>query len=132
MKHDRKKDKAAIKKWVAELYSKFKNNDLDGLLSLLSDEVVVMPPNLTSLKGKEECRSLLQPWFKKYTMTNEIVDLEITIDSELAYARVEYQDSYWNKEGGEVHRLDNKAIWLLKRQPNDEWKGITGIYNRNQ
>ena len=130
MTRDRAKDELVVKNWVETLYACFRNNDLDKLISLLSDDIIIMPPNMHSLHGLNDNLKLLQPWFEQNIMTNEVGEIEVRIDSNLAYARVEYKDSYYPKEGGDIHKLDNKALWILERQPDGEWKAIRGMYNR--
>ena len=90
-----------------------------------------MPPNMHSLRGIDENMKLLQPWFEQNIMTNEVGEIEVRVDSNLAYVRVEYKDSFWLEEGGDVHKLDNKALWILERGSDGEWKAIRGMYNRN-
>jgi ketosteroid isomerase-like protein len=131
MTPDRLNDEIAVKKWVDTVFSCFRTNDLETFLSLYDDDIILMPPNQPTIYGIKSIREMVQPWFEQYTMTNEVGDVEIRIDSELAFVRVDYKDRYWSQEG-DVHKLDNKAIWILQRQPNNEWKGIRGIYNRNR
>ncbi len=131
MTPNREKDELVVKKWIETMYACFRNNDLDKLISLFSDEIIIMPPNMRSLQGIDENLKLLQPWFEQNIMTNEVGEIEVRVDSDLAFVRVEYKDSFWLKGGGDVHKLDNKALWILEREPNGEWKAIRGMYNRN-
>ena len=124
MTPDIEKDETAVKKWVDIWFSSFGNNDLDKFISLMADDIVLMPPNMHSLYGVDALKEIVQPWFEEYTMTHEIGETEVRIDSELAYVRIEYKDSYWLKEGGDVTKLDNKALWILQRNADDEWKAI--------
>jgi uncharacterized protein (TIGR02246 family) len=131
MSSDREKDEAAIKKWIESWFSYMGSNDLESFISLMSDDIIFMPPNMHTLHGVEAVKNLIQPWFKQFTMTHEVGETEIRIDSEIAYVRIEYKDSYWLKEGGDIHSLDNKGLWILQRGSDDEWKAILGMYNRN-
>jgi ketosteroid isomerase-like protein len=131
MGSDKEKDVAAVRKWVESLFSSMGNNDLEKYRSLLSNDLVLMPPNTPAIHGIEAVLKMVQPWFEEYTMTNEIGETEIRIDSELAYVRIEYKDSFWPKEGGDIHHLDNKGLWILQRGSNDKWKAIRCMYNRN-
>jgi uncharacterized protein (TIGR02246 family) len=131
MSSDKEKDEAAIRKWVESLFSSMASNDLEKYISLLSDDIILMPPTMPALQGVEAIKELVQPWFEEYTMTHEIGETEVRIDSDLAYVRIEYKDSYWVEEGGDIHTLDNKGLWILQRETNNEWKAIRVMYNRN-
>ena len=128
---DKKKDEVAVKKWIQSWFHSFGNNDLEKFVSLMADDVVLMPPNLHSIYGVEALKEMVQPWFEQYTMTHEIGETEIRIDSELAYVRIEYKDSYWPKGGSDITKLDNKALWILQRDSENIWKAIRCMYNRN-
>jgi ketosteroid isomerase-like protein len=131
MSSDKEKDEEAVTKWVESLFSSMGSNDLEKYAALMSDDIILMPPNMPSLHGIESIKELVQPWFEEYTMTHEVGETEIRIDSELAYVRIEYKDSYWPKEGGDINSLDNKGLWILQKSPNDEWKAVRCMYNRN-
>ena len=131
MAPDKLKDEAAVKKWVESWFASFGQNDLEMFASLMAENLIVMPPNMHAIHGIDAMKEMVQPWFDEYTMTHEIGETELRIDSELAYVRIEYKDSYWPKEGGEVTKLDNKALWILQRDTDDEWKAIRCMYNRN-
>lgn len=131
MNSDNKKDEEAIKKWVDSMFSYMASNDLDNFLSLVAEDVILLPPNMHSIHGIEAVKELLQPWFDNLIMTHEIGETEINVDSDLAYVRIEYKDTYWPKEGGETTKMDNKALWILKREKDDTWKMTRNMWNRN-
>jgi len=131
MTPDKKNDEAAVKKWVESWFHSFGNNDLETFASLMADDLIVMPPNMHTIHGIEAMKEMVQPWFDEYTMTHEVGETEIWIDHELAYVRIDYKDSYWPQEGGNITKLDNKALWILQRETDDEWKAIRCMYNRN-
>jgi uncharacterized protein (TIGR02246 family) len=131
MSSDNEKDEESINEWVESLFSSMANNDLEKYISLLSDDVILLPPSMPALYGVEAIKELVQPWFEEYTMTHEIGETEVRIDSDLAYVRIEYKDSYWVEEGGDIHTLDNKGLWILQRETKNEWKAIRVMYNRN-
>jgi ketosteroid isomerase-like protein len=131
MTPDKGKDEDAIQKWVESWFSYMGSNDLEKFVSLMSNDIILMPPNMRALHGIEAMKGLIQPWFEQYQMTHEIGETEIKIDSDLAYVRIEYKDSYWLKEGGDINKLDNKGLFILQRTANDEWKAIRCMYNRN-
>lgn len=131
MSSDKEKDKEAIKKWVESMFSYMHSNDLDNFLSLVAEDVILLPPNMQSIHGIEAVKDLIQPWFESLVMTHEIGEIEVKVDSSLAYVRIEYKDRYWPKEGGESTIMDNKALWILRRESDGTWKMIRNMWNRN-
>ena len=131
MGSDKEKDEAAIRKLVESMFSYMHSNDLDNYLSLIAEDIISLPPNMHSLHGIEAVKELLQPWFETLVMTHEIGETEINVDSDLAYVRIEYKDTYWPKEGGETTKMDNKALYILRREKDGTWKMTRNIWNRN-
>ena len=131
MTQDKKKDEVAVKKWVESMFSYMHSNDLDNFLSLVAEDVILLPPNMHSIHGIEAVKELVQPWFESLVMTHEIGETEIMIDSDLAYVRIEYKDTIWPKEGGETTKMDNKALYILRRERDGAWKMTRNIWNRN-
>jgi len=131
MSPDKEKDEEAIKKWVESMFSYMASNDLDNFLSLAAEDIILLPPNMQSIHGIEAVKDLIQPWFESLVMTHEIGETEIMIDSDLAYVRIEYKDRYWPKEGGETTVMDNKGLYILRRERNGAWKMTRNIWNRN-
>ena len=128
---DKTKDEAAVRKWVDSQFASMDVGDLDKFTSLMADDIVLLPPNMHSIYGKEAMKELVQPWFETLNMTHEVSEPEIITDQNIAYVRVEYRDSFSPKEGGEITLMDNKALWILRREPDNSWKMIRCMWNRN-
>jgi uncharacterized protein (TIGR02246 family) len=131
MGSEKEKDEEAIKKWVESMFSYMHSNDLDNFLSLVAEDVILLPPNMHSIHGIEAVKKLVQPWFESLVMTHEIGETEIMVDSDLAYVRIEFKDRYWPKEGGETTVMDNKGLYILRRERDGAWKMTRNIWNRN-
>ena len=58
---------------------------------------------------------------------------EITVktDSHTAYAFAQHTDTIIPKKGGEKQVTPNKAIYVLRREPDGYWKATDIIWNRN-
>lgn len=131
MSSDRETDEAAVQKMVDSLFHSMATNDLNSFLSIMSDDIIFMPPNMRLMQGKGPLKELIGSWFEKLTMTHEIIKTEIDIDTDLACAMVEYKDTFWLKTGGEKTLMDNKALYIFKRQSDGAWKMTHCIWNRN-
>ena len=131
MTPDKTKDEAAVKALVDSFFSYMGSNDFDNFISLVADDIILLPPNTHSLYGKEAMKELIQPWFETLDMSHEILETEIVTDNNIAYARIEYRDSFSSKEGGETILMHNKALWIFRREAEDTWKIIRNMWNRN-
>jgi uncharacterized protein (TIGR02246 family) len=131
MSPDKEKDEAVVRKWVDSQFASMGAGDLDKFTSLMADDIILLPPNMKTIYGKEAMKELVQPWFETLNMTHEVSEPEIMTDHNIAYVRVEYRDSYSLKEGGETTLMDNKALWILRRESDDTWKMIRCMWNHN-
>lgn len=131
MPPDKLKDEAAVRKWVDSQFASMGAGDFDKFTSLMADDIILLPPNMNTIYGLDAMKELVQPWFETLNMTHEVSEPEIVTDQNIAYVRVEYRDSYSPKEGGETTVMDNKALWILRRQPDNSWKMTRCMWNRN-
>ena len=131
MTPNREKDEAVLRALKKEMFSTFRHNDLDGFLSIMSDNIVFMPPNMRTLYGKESIRQLVGPWFETLNMRHEVVKTEIEIGTDLACVMSDYKDSFWPKSGGEKTMMDNKGLYTFKRVNDETWVMTHCIWNRN-
>ena len=125
------KDEVVIKKWVELFFSFMGSNDLDNFTSLMSDDIILMPPNIQALHGIEEMKELIQPWFETLQMSHKIFETEIVTDNNMAFVRIEYRDYVTPLEGGDTELTDNKGLWIFRRESNEKWKMTRCIWNRN-
>ena len=78
-----------------------KAGDIDALISMYADDVIVMPPNDTTLYGRAECRE----WYQEYYQYFRIVALseserEVTIHGDFALERSGYRVAIVPVSGG--------------------------------
>jgi len=131
MKNDKEKDEAAIRKWVQTFFDCMDRNDFEQFIKLMADDIVLLPPEATALYGLDSVKQLTKPWFDALNMSHNINEVEVMTDHNLAYARLEYEDNFKPIEGGEITHMDNKALWVFRREPDNTWKAIRCIWNRN-
>ena len=128
---DIEEDEAAIQQIVQSFFHYMSMNNLDSFISLMTEDVILLPPTMRALKGVASLKALLVPWFENLNMTHEIVETEIETDANLAYVRLEYKDTFLPKTGGKKVSMDNKALWVFKRQSDGAWKMTRCMWNRN-
>ena len=105
------------------------NRDIPRLLSLVTDDVVFLPPTGDPIAGKSGVETLYKSFFAQFKGVQQFADTqEIQVNGDLAYL--------WGPEelrlvpaagGPEIHLL-GRGISILRRE-NGEWKFARAINN---
>lgn len=126
MVSDKKADVEAVK----GLFESFRvRPSFENWISLMAEDMILIRPNAQSLCGIEAVKKLFEPWFEEYITTFEIGDIEIEVDSSLAYVRFGGKERYRLRDGGETTTVSLKGLYILRRI-NGNWKFTRGIWNR--
>jgi ketosteroid isomerase-like protein len=107
-----------------------KNGDVDGLVSLVLDDIVSMGPNDTTVYGKAEYRS----WWEEYFQYFRLVawsepERSVVINGDFATEISGYMIAVAPMSGGTRIRDDGRTMSIWKRQPDDSWKMWQTIWN---
>ncbi len=107
--------------------------DVDGFLSLLTEDAVLMPPNGAILVGQEAIRPLLEAAFDR---DEETVLEEITTPDEIHVAGKWAFDRgittiRSGPKGGMLRERTNKYIRIWEKQTDASWKLARVIWNHN-
>jgi len=107
-----------------------KDPDYDKLASILSDDIVLMPPNDTSLFGKAE----VLEWFKEYFDNFQVANLtpierEVFCSGDIAVENWTYMVAIKAVEGSDRIRDDGRFLTIWKRQADGAWKISHSIWN---
>ena len=125
------KDESAVKNWVKTMFKSMGEGDFEKFCKACTDDVILYPPNLHPFYGIEAMKKLTKPWFETYVMTHEITEIQVKTDSYTAYAFSQYIDTITPKKGGDAQVTQNKAIYVLRREPDGSWKATDIMWNRN-
>ena len=125
-------DVEAIKDFFDTYTSTIAAGDLDGWVDHFAEDIVAMPPNEATMKGKEASRQWAQPGFDQFNMEEIITIEEIEVSGNWAFARVSYTLKSTPKAGGETFQANGKIIWIFKRQTDGTWKASHVIWNGNE
>lgn len=123
-------DVAAIRTFHAEWIAAETSGELESFMALWSDDGVMMPPNAPTLIGKDAMREWLRDFYNQFTATIETVIDEIVVAGDWAYVRwttIAYTTT--PKDGGMPITVSGKALWILKRQTDGNWKLAYDIWN---
>ena len=112
--------------WVGML----KKADFDLLESILCDDIVLMPPNDTSLFGKAE----VIEWFKEYFANFQIANLtpterDVLVSGDVAIENWTYMVAIKPVEGSDRIRDDGRFLTIWKKQADGSWKISHSIWN---
>jgi ketosteroid isomerase-like protein len=97
--------------------------DADTMVSLATDDIVVMSPNDTTIYGKAEWKA----WWEEYHQYFRIValtepDRSITVNGDFATEVSGYMLAIVPVKGGTRIRDDGRQLTIWKRQPDGSWK----------
>jgi ketosteroid isomerase-like protein len=99
-----------------QLIHAFTEGDVESVLSLYSDDVVLMPANEPSIFGKAEA----EEWLREYYHNFQIVDLvphdrHVSLQGEAAIERWSYQVKIRPVAGGDPIRDDGRFLTVWQR-----------------
>jgi len=109
------------------------SGDPKALADLFTDDPVLLQPDSPALVGKQAILSANQkdkaehPWSKVLAYKPEIHDLQ-TSDG-WAFKWTSFEASFRESENGQPKTFHAKALRVLKREPNGEWKFSRVMWN---
>ena len=116
------RDIAAIEqvaqRWI-ELYTA---GDLDGLMTLYTQDAIVALHGRPALRGVEQIRNFFAPGMGKSRVTFEIDVEEIQVHGDTAHLLSKYYLTAEPVNGGEVYRDAGRSLIIYKRDKDNEWK----------
>jgi ketosteroid isomerase-like protein len=114
---------------VVQAYLKSAAKDIDRLMSLLSDDIVMMHPNRPAVIGLAANRADLLSAFEKFQVDQTVVSDEIVVAGEWAFDRSRATTTLTPAAGGTPMTVHSKAITVLHRQADGSWKIARVIAN---
>jgi ketosteroid isomerase-like protein len=100
-----------------------KAGDIDTLVSLAADDVVIMPPNDTTIYGRDEWRA----WWEEYYQYFRLIavsesERELAVNGDFAVERSGYMAAVLPASGGNRIRDNGRFLTIWKRQADGSWK----------
>jgi len=112
-------DEAALRKLHDELLSSLNSPDFDKLLSLLSDDIILMEPDMPAINGKAEVTRLFKKFREQklaYKLSYIIQKLEVFGKTAFVHTQVMKHITQNNGEWGA-----GKFITLSQKQDDGKW-----------
>ena len=124
-------DKEAIIALLNNNASVISAEDLDGWLSLFTENAIFMNPNAETLRGVEASRMYATPVFQQFDHEIGITIDEVEVSSNWAFARWSFTWKFTPKADGDTMEENGKELWIFKRQADSSWKCSHIIWNTN-
>jgi len=106
------------------------SGDVEGVMSMYTDDAILMPPNDTTLFGKAEIRAWWEDYFRFFRVTSNVEsERELTVVGDQAYERSMFSVTIVPKEKGAriLDEIRSLAVW--RRQSDGNWKITHQIWN---
>jgi uncharacterized protein (TIGR02246 family) len=121
----------AVRELMTEVEDSFNTLDLERLLSLHTEDIILMDPNMAAIQGKEKVRELFAEFErKKIRMKLELTIHELEIMSERAFVRGAVKKE--TSENGSFLEDTGKFVCLLKKQADGRWLRTHVIVNSDK
>jgi uncharacterized protein (TIGR02246 family) len=123
-------DVAAIKNSMEKWEKATMAADVDGIMSLFTDTIIYMPPNVPALTGEQSVRDFSQEAHAKNSIDEaEFTSMEVKVIGDWAFDRGTYSEKITPKAGGESMQALGKYIAILEKQADGSWKYTHVIWN---
>jgi ketosteroid isomerase-like protein len=107
-----------------------KAGDVDTLVSLVTDDVVMMSPNDSTVYGNAEYRAWWEEYFQYFQlMAFDEPERDVVVNGDFATEYSAYMIAIVPGSGGSRIRDDGRTFTIWKRQPDDSWKMWQTIWN---
>ena len=120
-KTDESGDMIAIRGVFESWYRAMEDGDVSGVISLVTKDVFVKPPDAAPLEGDDALREALGAFLETYSETVDYDIQEIQVSGSLAFALVLERAEVKPKSGGDVSSVNGMHLTILRRQPGGEW-----------
>ena len=123
-------DVAAIKALGPALDEAAFANDVDGILSLFTDDAVFMPPNAPVVSGRAEYAPWIEAALSSMSISVHSIELtDVEGAGDFAVAWGVFSEEF-TLEGAEEPFVDQgKILFLLRRQEDGSWRFTREIWN---
>ena len=123
-------DIQAIKDIDAKWAAAQNTGDIESIMSLLTDDVIMLWANEPIKEGKEAVRNSILADHKENTYENtKATVVEVRLAGDWAFARGTWSGTDTPKAGGESMQFIGKWIDIFERQPDGSWKVSRSMYN---
>jgi len=110
-----------------------KIDDINTLITLMTDDCILLPPGQEPIRGRDAIWKFMQeqlPENQKYEITEYVQQFEeVKIIGEWAYEWATFNGIYHLKSGGPDLYERSRLFRILRRQPDSSWKVARSIWH---
>ena len=115
-------DIIAIKKSAKDWSTGWNRSDTEELLSLYTNDPILMPQGQPAVIGKNAIRSLYQSFFEEFEVKGEGKVVEVEVSGDLGYFWSSYIWTAKPKAGRDQFKTEGKSVFIVRRQDDNSWK----------
>ena len=124
--------KNEIQKVIGAHFNYIESDDLDGMLTLQTEDIIEMPANVPRLIGKDEYAGYVQSWldFSKTLKSKEMSFpvTEFVVTGDWAFQIGTYKTKFTLQDDS-VMEDEGNFVWLFKKDNAGDWKWARVISN---
>ena len=122
-------DLDAILEVRQQLIDAINSDDVEEIMSGLTDDHLTMPPNEPTPKTLDALRSWHERRIAEFTTDLEISSLEVEVSSDWAIERWSSTIILTPRDGSASIQNTNKGLWIWQRELDGSWKLWRSIWN---
>jgi len=122
-------DIAAIGEVRQQLIDALEADDVDGIMSRLTDDHITMPPNEPAPATLEALRSWHERRITDFTFDGDLPSQEIQLAGDWAFDHWSSTFSLTSRDDGAVAEYVGKGLWIWHRASDGTWKLARSIWN---
>jgi uncharacterized protein (TIGR02246 family) len=123
-------DRGAIERFTAEWNAAMKAKDVVRLMSMVTEDVVFLPPGFPPIRGPQAAEAMYRSFFPQFSgIEQEAVSEEVEVMGDWAFAWGMERIVLVPQGDSTPIRMDGKGLSILKRQADGSWKCARAINN---
>jgi uncharacterized protein (TIGR02246 family) len=112
----------AIRAWFEQYNAAINAGDLEGWMTFVADDAVVLPPDELPISGMDELRPRYEAVFSTYAFQFTPRLDEVVVAGDLAVLRAFYEETLTVKGEGETMEFSGLWLMILRKQSDGSWK----------
>lgn len=123
-------DKQTIQRLTEDWVAALRRKDIACLTSMITEDVVFLPPGLPPVRGKQEVAAMYNRFFPQFSSVEQTVSVEdVEVAGDWAFTWGTESLVLVPQTGGTRIRMQGKGMSILRRQADGSWKFARGINN---